>query len=166
MTPDAMDPQALLQLQQALKDLNEIHLPPPVTWWPLANSVWALLVGIFGVLMGFSWYQWKRYQNNRYRREALLIFTSHQQAEDSIVEKITSVNQLLKQVAMTNYGRNKVAALSGKHWVEFLQQTCIYLDQPDNLSATLQACYGKQVDEIDANLFFDYAQAWIKGHHK
>lgn len=166
MTPEAMDPQALLQLQQALKDLNDIHLPPPVTWWPLANSVWALLVGIFGVLMGFSWYQWKRFQNNRYRREALNIFATLQHNNSSLNTKIAEINQLLKQVAMTNYGRKKVAALTGKEWLNFLQQTCIYLDQPENLGETLQATYGQKVEELEAVNFFEYAQAWIKGHHK
>ena len=153
--------------QALLAQLHDIQLPDPVSWWPLANSIWAVIVGVLGVIVGLTWYYWVRHQNNRYRREALALLQPTLAQHPEPAAKLMALNHLLKQVAITHYGRQRVAPLTGQAWIDFLQETAIYIDQPDNLADLMAASY--QTQPISAEQLagvIDYAQAWMKGHHK
>lgn len=164
------------QIQEALSKLNDIAIPEAVSWWPLATGVWAVIVGVLGITIGLIWYYWVRYQNNRYRREAEKALQESLQNKTLIADKVLTVNQLLKQVAITHYGRSKVAHLSGENWVHFLQETALYIKQPEALLHTLQLGYlpsqSQQTSsenpshQVELDEFIAYSQAWIKGHHK
>lgn len=155
--------------QALLAQMHDLQLPDPVTWWPLANSVWSLIVGILGLFIGLSWYYWVRHKNNRYRREALaqLKHALTDPKNQSPTQQIMILNRLLKQVAITHYGRARVAPLTGQAWVDFLQETAIYIDQPENLAENLQAGYQPlPISSLALKSCLDYGTAWIKGHHK
>lgn len=56
------DPQSL--------PLRDIHLPPPVPWWPLAPGWW-VLAGSVLVAIALAWWAWRRHAGRRLRRAAL-----------------------------------------------------------------------------------------------
>lgn len=151
----------------ALNQLQDIITPPPVGWWPLSNAVWAILVGVFSILTALIWYLIVRHKNNRYRREAQSLLQNTLQQTQTNQQKITQANQLLKQVAMTHYGRQKVAHLIGQEWVDFLHQTAQYIKMPEKFLTLLNQTYAQeQPGDLETKEFIDFAQAWIKGHHK
>ncbi len=158
-----------LQAAQAtLAGLKDITVPDSVTWWPLADTIWALMIGVFGVAIGLAWFYWTRHKNNRYRREALQKLKFILSKDLSPQETILEINQLLKQVAITHYGRSRVSPLLGKSWVKFLQDTITYVEQPKNLLETLQSSYQPNHSDYNKDLegFLTYSKAWIRGHHK
>ncbi len=160
--------------QAALSQLQDIQIPEPITWWPLAAAVWILIIGGLILTIGIGWHYWVSYQSNRYRREAALKFKDLIAKDLNPPETLLAVNQLLKQVAITHYGRLQVSSLSGKKWLTFLQETALYIEQPKSLLKTLQSAYqsnSSQKDpqknqQKDQEEFLTYSKAWIRGHHK
>jgi len=109
----------------ALQGLRDIHLPGPVPFWPPAPGWWLLAVLVVLLLVLAGWL-WKRYRRMAYRRAALLELQQLRQAlahgqEDTPI--IVGLSILLRRVAISRYGRQQVAALSGTAWLEFLDRT-------------------------------------------
>ncbi|MGC9385622.1 MAG: DUF4381 domain-containing protein [Hydrogenovibrio sp.] len=156
------------KIESLLTQLNDIALPEPVGWWPLSQTLIGLFVGIGGLIIGLSWYFYTQKRNNRYRNEALALFEQALHPAQSPQQRLHLANKLLKQVAITNYGRRDVAKLNGQAWVNFLHRTALYIDQPENLQACLEAAYRPNPDlsDHDIQATLDYARHWIKGHHK
>jgi len=160
-------------MQDLLSQLHDIQLPDPVGWWPLAFSWWILIFSITSILVGILWYYLDLKKRNAYRVTAM---KQLQQIMDSIekpdIDKIAKINTLLKQVALTAYGRKKTAALQSQDWINFLAETCSYIPQPENLLDSIELGYrdyssARFVNTLEAlQSVHDYAKKWIKGHHQ
>lgn len=156
------------EFAQALANLHDIVIPDPVGWWPPSSGLIGLLVGGSGLLIGLTWYYWMQRRQNQYRRQAKTLFEQAMLNTETPQQKILVANKLLKQVAITNYGRRRVASLNGKEWIQFLKSTALYIDQPNHLQTHFEAAYQPNFewDAIEMEQTLDYAQSWIKGHHK
>jgi len=159
-----MDPKTA----QLLSQLKDIQVPDPVGWWPLSQTLIGVFVGLGGILIGLIWYYLNQRKNNRYRQEAMSALNKALAAANTPQEKLQIANKLLKQVAITNYGRHTVANLSGQAWVNFLHKTALYINQPDSLQDTLESIYrpSASLSEAETQQTLTYAMKWIKGHHK
>ena len=159
-----MDPKTA----QLLSQLKDIQVPDPVGWWPLSQTLIGLFVGLGGILIGLTWYYLTQRKNNRYRQEAMSAFNKALATANTPQEKLQIANKLLKQVAITNYGRHTVANLSGQAWVDFLHKTALYINQPDSLQECLESIYrpSASLSEAETQQTLAYATQWIKGHHK
>ena len=148
-----------------LPNLNDIHLPEAISWWPPAPGWW--LLALLLLLSPLLWRALKRYQQRprkpRYRSAALQelehYYQHYQQQQDSS-DYIQSVSALLKRVAMQCYNPDEVAALSGQQWGEFLGR-----DQTDAVRAeietTLSQAHSPQ-SQVDAAGFYRFAKQWIE----
>ncbi len=98
-----------------MPELHDIHVPEPVSWWPLAWGWWCviglLLLGIAVLLHQ----QIKKYQFNKVRREALFELTQR-----PIPIDLKDANILLKRVCLHYFPQDVIAPLHGKVWVDFL----------------------------------------------
>lgn len=153
---------------ELLSQLNDIYIPEPIGWWPPSQTLIGLFVGLSGIIIGLSWYWWKQRRLNRYRNQAMdLLHSALATATDS-QQKIQATNALLKQVAITHYGRQQVAALNGQAWLNFLQKSASYIQQPEAMQQFVTAHYHPQINLADEDIqaCLDYAAKWIKGHHK
>lgn len=156
-----------------LSQLHDIQLPDPVGWWPLAFTTWLIIFTLISTLIGLLWYYLDSKHRNAYRTEALQqlknITSNHQL---NAYEQSSQINCLLKQVALTAFGRDKTAALQNQAWTAFLKQTCDYINQPPNLTKAIELGYRKQESySIEETLelvqcMSEYAHKWIKGHHQ
>ena len=102
-----------------LSGLRDIHMPIEPSWWPPALGWWLVLAGIFVVALIFGliygcWY-------NRPKQYALRELKHIYVKEKNSVEMARQVSLLLKRVALFNYPRKKVAALTDEQWIAFLQ---------------------------------------------
>lgn len=165
MNPDTQLHQAL---QQALQQLHGLHLPDPVGWWPLAFTWWVLFLSLGAMLLALIWFWIDRHKRHAYRREALQRLREIDAATPP-AQQIQQLNGLLKQVAITAYGRQNVASLNEQAWLAFLYRSAQHIRQPPNLGTTLQAAYrpAEQTQEAQIGVMElrNYAQNWIKGHH-
>ena len=156
-----------------LEQLHDIQLPEPIGWWPLAFSWWILIFSVTSILIGMLWYYLDLKRRNAYRVTALKKLQQIQQQPDlNNQQKIERINRLLKQVAITTYGRREVAPLYDRQWVEFLSSTSSYIAQPQDLLQTIQLAYRDMNPQTEAtsqaalDSLVAYAQKWIKGHHQ
>lgn len=159
-------------MNDPLSQLHDIQLPDPIIWWPLSFSWWVLIISVAALLFTATWILYDRHKRNAYRREALANLTTieNNQALDS-QQKVLQINALLKQVAITLYGRQTVTKLNEQAWLEFLKSTAQFIPQPPEISQLLTQAYQpanrlNSADLIRAlNAWQGYAQQWIKGHH-
>jgi hypothetical protein len=110
----------------SLARLHDIVMPPAVPWWSPAPG-WLWLLG-FAVCfaLALSARGFIHWQQNRYRREALAELAGLESpvtdgAARAVVMEQMSV--ILKRTALTAYGREPVAALTGTDWFAFLDRT-------------------------------------------
>ena len=155
-----------------LSQLKDIQLPDPVGWWPLAFSWWVLIFSVIVIFFSIIWFLLDRHKRTAYRREAehkLQAINDNPQLDTQ--QQIVQINGLLKQVAITVYGRQKIAGLNEQAWLAFLKSTAQFIEQPDVLATLLNQVYQPQnaldEHELKRNLatWQGYARQWIKGHH-
>jgi hypothetical protein len=101
-------------------DLRDIHLPPPVGWWPPAPGWWlAPLLAIALILV--LWIVWRRLIRNPFRKEVRRELAAIEASDDlAPQEKIGRVSILLRRACLTLYPRQEVAGLTGQDWLERL----------------------------------------------
>jgi hypothetical protein len=150
---------------ELLAQLDDIILPPAVGWWPLASSVWMVLITLVGLGLGLGWYFWQRYHHNAYRRAALRQLQQLPQDDDTAW--LIQLNALLKQVAITVYGRQACAGRHQQAWLDFLRQKAGFIEQPEAMRLLTQAYQAQPITlsrhQREAILF--YANQWIREHH-
>lgn len=156
-----------------LNQLHDIQLPDPVGWWPLAFTTWLMIFTLISTLIGVLWYYLDAKRRNAYRAEALQqLKTITLNNQLNACEQSAQINRLLKQVALTAFGRERTATLQSHAWIAFLKQTCDYINQPPNLNKAIELSYRKQtsysIEETSELIqtMSEYASKWIKGHHQ
>jgi hypothetical protein len=151
----------------SLQKLNDIVVPAPVPWWPPAPG-WYVLLGIALAalaLMGVLY--WRRWQRNRYRRQALRDLSLIRGAASG--ERLRQIPELLKRAALAVWPRAEVAALNGRAWHRFLDNSagmerfcCGAGDTLDRLAYGGDGVPLPPDHEVKQAL--DAAEAWLKQH--
>lgn len=140
-----------------LNKLHDFYQPPPPAWTPHTIGWYVLfsILGSFALWMVFR--SVRRWLANRYRREAL--------RELELLPR-TQLSSLLKRTALAAWPREKVAALTGDAWLNFLNTTA-----DDNL---FQQTPGDRLEELalrptdlsgeDERRLRQMAAEWIRRH--
>jgi len=158
-----MNPQQQLNeiLQQQLRD---VHLPEPISWWPLAAPWWALLCLIVLALF----FAIRAFRNNRarnaYRRHAVSQLSAHYKKWQSNADTsayLQSANAVLKRASL--HLDESARQLSGSAWLRYLSQF-----SPHNLSeltetALSQGIYQK-APEYDVEKIQQELTQWLLKH--
>lgn len=107
----------------ALKSLVDIALPPPVSYMPQTWGWAVLAMLVLIVVIALLWRWLRRWQANRYRREALaeldlLVERSAVSTDsDDFQQRLAAI---VKRTALAAWPRETVASLSGAGWAQFL----------------------------------------------
>lgn len=121
--------------------LRDVHLPPPVGWWPLAPGWWIVL-GLCGLALAVAVWALLWRQRTRLRRLGLLrlreIATTSQESS-SQAHFAAGLSVLCRQLALACDGEN-AAALTGPAW-------CTHLDALVPGSTFFTAGLGGQIFE-------------------
>ncbi len=108
-----------------LGKLKDIHLPDPVSWWPLALGWWVLLLLMLMIIALGIYFYIRSQQQTRQEiivEQALQHFDTLQTQSLSNKTLIIELSALLRRTAISLYGREKIANLAGKNWLLFLNQ--------------------------------------------
>lgn len=138
--------------------LDDLYEPPPVAF-TFETIGWNVLAGV--VVVGlFVWglLSLRAYIKNRYRREAISKISQLQ-------GDFNGVLVVLKQVAIYRFGREQVARLTGREWLEFLEDTAKDVQFLAHESKIKSYLYGQM--ELDAAIqdqLRSNAIKWIKTH--
>ena len=107
--------------------LRDIHLPDSISWWPPAPGWWLILLIIVAVIV-LAAFLYRYRQNQLLHRAAKLelekIKTAYEQSLDTQL-LVKSLSIWLRRVCLSFYPRINVAGLTGKAWLEFLDQQLI-----------------------------------------
>ncbi len=151
--------------------LRDIHLPAEIGWWPPAPGWWALLIMGLSLSLWLARFLYLRHRRHRPIKAALDELTQlESDYEGNIPALAGSLSRLLRRLAITEYGREAVASLSGDAWVQFLQQTAPAADIPTKAITALASLpyqpnsQSKDSDDIPA--LIEAARCWIKHQNK
>jgi len=150
-----------------LAQLKDIHLPPPVSWWPPAPGWWLAGLCLLALIGGGGYLLWRFYRRGQIRRTALAALRQlcdTDLPEDRVL--LEEVSRLLRQVAIAKYGRQEVAALTGTGWLQFLDRT----GQTDQFSHGAGQVLGTMLYQpsisIDHDQFLRVTESWLKRQHR
>lgn len=143
-----------------LAQLKDIHLPPDITWWPLAPG-WYLLGAavLLAVLILISVHR-KRKVNARPKKQALVLLQACA-LQNNTQDVCAQISEILRRVALVYFPREKVAGLHGQAWIEFLNNTGKKTNFTAVQALLLEAPFNKQV-QADLTPLINTAKRWIK----
>lgn len=99
--------------QNPLDQLKDIHLPDPISIWPLGMGWWVLIALIICIAALAVWW----IKKNQWKRVAKQQLLSYEPVAS--VDYYYQINRSLKQIAIQRFG-SQCAQLSGPRWLEFL----------------------------------------------
>lgn len=139
---------------------NEIAFTFDTTGWKVSATILTLT---FVVTLYFLV---RRYLSRSYRRAAIeLINKSQIEFKSGNTAALNDCFVILKQVAITTYGRSQVAPLSGKDWFTFLDTKSSSNYWTENEIKISNFIYQNQLLEPEvANNIFKEAKKWINVH--
>ncbi len=110
--------------QQPL-NLRDIHLPEPISWWPIAPGWWILLCGILLIItvlfIGRKIY--KSRQLGRDIRSELEVIKQQFQENQNKPQLAKSLSTLLRRANISYYPQANIAGLTGESWLSHLDKT-------------------------------------------
>jgi hypothetical protein len=150
-----------------LAQLRDIHLPEPAGWWPPAPGWWfvaisLLIVVIFAIRIVKEWLA-----KGRFRREARLELKNLIGKQDGMDDRefVEQINILLRRVAVHAYGRERVATLTGRKWLEFLDQTGKTTHFTSGEGEVLAEGHYRPEIRVDRSQLLPLIEKWLGRHH-
>src|ERR1700722_11976736 len=125
-----------------LDQLAPEHAPSPPPWWPPAPGWWG--VAALCLLAPFLVLAWRRFYGRTHWRTArsaalLELGRIRAQAKSDVAAQI---QRLLRRYALTVFGPDRVAPLSGEAWLDFLARHGGERFAGEDGRALLRAAYG------------------------
>jgi len=160
----------------AALDLRDIHLPEPISWWPVAPGWWLLIAAMLLILV-LIFTARKIYRSRQLKRdianELENIKQRYQQSNDKL-QLARSLSVLLRRASITFYPATDIAGLTGERWLAYLDETSRHSANAANFhSETGKVLLSAPYLPEDANLDFDaqallhLCESWLfAAHHK
>ena len=107
-----------------LSRLRDIHVPVEPSLWPPAPGWW-LVAGILSISL---WYGFRILDRYREKRLPVRLFINRLKAislgpDRQPEEVLYEMSSLVRQFSIQRHGRERVAALQGQDWLDFLDST-------------------------------------------
>ena len=153
-----------MSVENTLVNLKDIHLPPPVSFWPPAPGWWILAVLLISSLfIGSVWF-YRQHKKRKPKTEALRILKDlqilYQNSKDEVVS-LRNLSNLLRRTALTFYDNDEVASLQGSSWLEFLDKTGKTKEFSQGAGKVLGNEVFQQKVNPDMNALFPLVKKWI-----
>ena len=153
-----------MSLENPLVNLKDIHLPPPVSFWPLAPGWWILAVLMISSLFIVGVWFYRQHKKRKPKTEALRILKDLQilylNSQDEVTS-LRSLSNLLRRTALTFHDKDAVASLQGSSWLEFLDKTGKTKEFSQGAGKVLGNEVFQQKVNTDMNALFPVVKKWI-----
>lgn len=157
-----------MNTQDPLAQLRDIHLPEPISWWPLAPGWWLLTVLVLGVLVFSARWLIKRRANNCYRKEALKYLTQiPATASNDKLTQCQEILSLLRRAAKTAFPQLALESDLTPTMLDRLNQCCNRTIFDKTLREQLGQLPYQAHPEIPNSLLLqltDATEQWLKKH--
>jgi hypothetical protein len=153
-------------------ELKDIHLPAPISWWPLAPGWWILLASVL-LLAIIVFFVKKIRQSKQLNREVETEIKGIKKKFNKTKNKhelAQSLSVLLRRSSISFYSENEVAGLTGDKWLAFLDKANLQANNRTNSQTSATHQFQSETGKVllpapylpkDSDLNFD-AQALIK----
>lgn len=159
---------------ELLEQLADIHLPEAVSFWPPAPGWW-LLALLMLVLLG--WLGLKIMQIRRQRKicafamqELDRVYAAYQgetggedpdQANAARLRFLNEMNSVLRRVALWHYPYSGAASLSGRAWVDFIQEKGESSQMTEEIANALAEGRFQTRCDVDVEQLHKFGEHWI-----
>lgn len=160
--------------KQAL-ELRDIHLPEPISWWPIAPGWWLIAASLLLTVVIFFIAR-KIYAMRQLRRDikAELDDIKQQfQATRNKAQLAKALSVLLRRANITFYAADNIAGLTGKDWLQHLDSTSRGASADKHFDSDigqtlLNAPYLPDETELDfdAQALIKLSETWLTSPHK
>jgi len=103
-----------------LTQLAPARAPAPPSWWPPAVGWWILVGLILALAASILWWRSSADARRRRVRRAAIAELNRIRSLDE-ADRAPEIQHLMRRYAITAYGANAVANLSGDAWLRFVQ---------------------------------------------
>jgi len=169
-----------MESEDPLSQLADIHLPDPVSIWPLAPGWWFVIILI---LAGLCWLAFQSLQKfilnqrlqsaQRELEKAIQAYRETVSKKDSDENKagldyLYAVNAVLNRVALyTDPKRSReIAKLTGKEWLDYLDQSFGGTEFKESAGKVLAEGQYRPVFIGEIEALYTLAQNWISACYK
>ncbi|MDG2091546.1 MAG: DUF4381 domain-containing protein [Gammaproteobacteria bacterium] len=169
-----------MESEDPLSLLADIHLPDPVSIWPLAPGWWLVIALI---LVGLCWLGLQSLRiiilNRRLQTAQRELEKSINIYRDTINNKdsdqneaglnyLYAVNAVLNRVALSTSPKQsrKIAKLTGNSWLEYLDQSYVGTDFKDGPGKVLAEGQYRPIFSGEVEALYTLAQSWINSCYK
>lgn len=167
MNEQTLSPQTL--------DLRDIHLPEPISWWPIAPGWWLLMVSLF-LIIAVIFILRKIYLGKQLKRDITSELENIKQQFQKTQNKsqlAKSLSILLRRASISYYPKTNIAGLTGEHWLAYLDNTNVKLSEKNSFKnnagkVLLSAPYLPDNTKLDfdAQSLIDTCESWLLAPHK
>lgn len=148
-----------------VKQLVDIPLPEPISWWPISTGWYVVLIAILLVIGLLIVRKRRRWVKNRYRRVA------YRELQALTLDNAGAMNQILRQAVQTG-ADNIVLNHTGYSWHQLLVHSCkqsVFTEPQFNLLEQLNyqsaQCVAVNLSASDFATLKGLCLRWVKEHH-
>ena len=166
MNEQALSPQTL--------DLRDIHLPEPISWWPIAPGWWILIASLF-LIIAVIFILRKSYLGKQLKRDITAELENIKQQFQKTQNKsqlAKSLSILLRRASISYYPKTNIAGLTGEHWLVYLDKTNSKRSKNNSFKSNagevlLSAPYLPDDTKLDfdAQSSIDLCEVWLLAPH-
>ena len=167
-----MNEATLNQAAQTL-ELRDIHLPEPISWWPIAPGWWFIAASLIfiGAIIFLSRKAYIKKQLNRDINSELESIKKEYQQTQNKSQLAKSLSILLRRANISYFPKTDVAGLIGNQWLIYLDGTNKSKAQnfhSDTGKALLTAPYLPDNAKLDydAQSLIQLCESWLNSAHK
>jgi len=110
------------ELQEALKDLRDIHEPDPISFWPPAPGWWIVLILTIAAVFLLRWWL-KRDKSPRYKKlanEELKNIITNYEVQRNGYKTAGEISELIRKIMVLTDDRSEVAGMIDEEWLSYL----------------------------------------------
>ncbi|HMO28917.1 DUF4381 domain-containing protein [Enterovirga sp.] len=146
-----------------LAHLRDLALPAPISFWPPAAGTWIVVAAGLAVLGIVLWRARRHYHAMAYRRAAIAELGEIAAAGGP--DMAGRLSAVMKRVAMVEYGRERVASLTGKVWLDFVAETASGADTMALRRFLATSCIAPRMPSPAERRFLAaQASGWVRAH--
>jgi len=155
-------------------DLRDIHLPEPISWWPVAPGWWMLAAALVLIVL-LLYIARKSYLSRQLRRDIrteLDVIKQQFQLTQNRSELARSLSILLRRACISYYPSANIAGLTGDHWLNLLDKTSGQRStglrfQSEIGHSLINAPYQSEraLADYDAEALIQLCECWLLSSH-